>query len=541
MLKPSNSRIGLATIVASVAVGLFFLVGVTCAVKVCEVVSAPTEDDGDDDNPPGEMADCGSNSATVKRYLLDAGYSNEAASGIMGNLAHESGYTPNKLNKGKNTQTCLVNDDFRLYTNGVRTSITDRYTTKYGVCTIKASGAFGLAQWLGEKIEKGLQNTADSMGLPVTSLKAQATFLVEQLNTKLFGNYYYQYFNTENLNKHTLQEVTYAFYRYVEAPGSAICVGVNGDGKHRGCGNGKVNNKLPPNMFNVNALLANPGDYALAYSSYTERYKTAQNAYAMDVSDCRLSDDPDNPSDPESPSDPSDPGSPDEPEPVPTVPETPSGDDDPAPTTSTGALGKQNVNNAISQMNSGVEKTQWLPSSSKSSKRIGINDNLKDCCGSGCSLIAVANAYGAIHDYSSGQIESFANNLASWTKTNISAPSEANMTKMVSHVGMTYKKIWSSKSTSTSSKVAEIRSALASGGAVIAGGDRQGTDSSFCTDARKSSGECAFTPGGHYIAIIGITADDKLVVANPGKSRGKNWIFPADNVLKYSNLGYVVK
>lgn len=528
MLKPSNSRIGLATIVASVAVGLFFLVGVTCAVKVCEVVSAPTEDDGDDDNPPTVSGGCDSTASTLKYYLMQAGYTETAAAAIMGNISAES--------CGYKYKVCFCDcskeaeDGFKAYTlqNG-------SYVANQRMRIQKSNGkytwcGFGLVQWTHDSnpsVDRllRLQKYADGQGKEITDLEVQIEFIIAELTTNKYGTYYSKVLKPEILNKYSLKDATWRVEKWYEAPAS---------------------------------VYGSPG-YGASYAtvcadsttswckSLVKRVERAESALALDAN-CNPSSDPDTPSggdpdtpsggDPENPSDPSDPG---EPDPVPTVPETPSGGDDPAPTTSTGALGKQNVNNAISQTNSGVEKTQWLPSSSKSSKRIGINDNLKDCCGSGCSLIAVANAYGAIHDYSSGQIESFANNLASWTKTNISAPSEANMTKMVSHVGMTYKKIWSSKSTSTSSKVAEIRSALASGGAVIAGGDRQGTDSSFCTDARKSSGECAFTPGGHYIAIIGITADDKLVVANPGKSRGKNWIFPADNVLKYSNLGYVVK
>ena len=99
------------------------------------------------------------------------------------------------------------------------------------------------------------------------------------------------------------------------------------------------------------------------------------------------------------------------------------------------------------------------------------------------------------------------------------------------------------RSTDTSKKISEIRSTLASGGVVIAGGDRKETkgDNVFCSrDNHIANGDCVFTPGGHWVAIIGITADDKLVIANPGQSNGDNWIFPASTVLKYSNTAYRV-
>jgi len=113
---------------------------------------------------------------------------------------------------------------------------------------------------------------------------------------------------------------------------------------------------------------------------------------------------------------------------------------------------------------------------------------------------------------------------------------------MARHVGLTVSgELWSSKSVSDSTKIAKIRSTLASGGMVIAGGDRSGTDSSFCTTVRKNSGECVFTPGGHFVAIIGITSDDKLVIANPAKANNRTWIFPASGVLKYSNKARMVK
>ena len=40
---------------------------------------------------------------------------------------------------------------------------------------------------------------------------------------------------------------------------------------------------------------------------------------------------------------------------------------------------------------------------------------------------------------------------------------------------------------------------------------------------------------GHFVAIVGITADDKLVIANPARGNGRGNVFNADTVLRYSN------
>ncbi len=54
-----------------------------------------------------------------------------------------------------------------------------------------------------------------------------------------------------------------------------------------------------------------------------------------------------------------------------------------------------------------------------------------------------------------------------------------------------------------------------------------------CPDA--NSGACIFSYDGHFAAIVGITADDKLVIANPARGNGRGNIFNAEVVLKYSN------
>lgn len=532
MVKNRNFVFKKVGLVAGVGLVFFCMIFLAQATYVLVKQRCTSGEGQDSEEPPTEMADCGDIKSTLKRYLLDAGYDNNAASGIMGNIEHESGYSPKKLNGGT-----LVSDDFRLYTNGVRNR--ERYINGRW-------RAFGLSQWLGSRIEIPLQNVADELGVGVTTLKAQATFLIRQLSTNLFGSYYTNATGFDKFNGRTLQETTWIYYKHVTAPGSATCTGQSECCSQASIANGTCvyNAKKPPGWGGVNTLIANQSDYALAYKSFSERYNKAVRASKIDVSDCHLSDggnddgddsgsdDGGNSDDGDSTSDPSDPS---EPEPVPTVDPT---TDPTQPIVTTGALGKQNASNALSQTDSSVKNTPWL--SRSSDKKIGVYDN-GDCCGSGCSLIAVANAYGAIKGYSASETASFANDLAAWTKTHVNSPSEDNTKKMLSHVNMSYTKVWSSKGTSEATKIEKIRQALANGGAIVAGGDREGTDKTFCTSSRISSGECVFTPHGHYVAIIGITSDNKLVIGNPGKSSGRTWIFPASTVLKYSNIGYDVR
>ena len=547
-----NSRLGLASVVTSVAVGLLFLVETTYAFLVCESVGKGTDSGGTSGGHsfgvfPADITDCGSPEKTLKRYLLDIGYDENAASAVVGNAKSESGFETHILNGG-----CMVSDDFRLYTTGgERIAGADRYKG----CSKEGSGAFGIWQWLSGKKgqpEDELQKYADGLGIGVTTLRAQVTFLGRQLGDDSFpwGTYYTKAVGLDRLNGLTIEDATFRLYRYVLSPGSAYCVGPDGwlpgtaesekkgSAPYKACctksqrQNGtctSYNNEKPLGWGQVNDLLANPSARQKTYNAFMKRLKNAKEALALDVSSCGTGSSGGSSSSIDSD--------------TPTVVSVTDNDTggETTVTVTTGAVGEQKTSNVISQTHDRVKNTPWLLRSDN--KKIGVYDN-GDCCGSGCSLIAVANAYGTIKGYTEQQVANFANTLASWAKDNVYSPSESYTKQMISHVGMTYKQVWSSKGTDTSKKISEIRSALASGGVIIAGGDRKETDgdTKFCDrDNHRANGDCVFTPKGHWVAIIGITADDKLVIANPGQSNGKNWVFPASTVLKYSNTAYMVK
>lgn len=457
-------------------------IGQSCPIPGSDPSTTPTI-------PTPVTAECGSVSADLKAYLIENGYSETAAAGIMGNIWAESKYVLKKV-EGKSQ---LVADDFVAFSNGKRSS---------QLVSSKGSNlGFGLAQWTTNGRVKNLQTYANSIGKGVTTFEAQAGYLLQELTSSS-----YSFANPSSLNGKSIEEVTYLIYRRFEIPLSSFCVGSK-------CGSGKTNQSEPPRDYA--SFASSPSSYALATSAFNSRLGAAKSALTLDISKCHTAGS-------DAPSGGGQTGGTD-------VVST-GGGAQPTTAAASGALGKQNVNGMLSQNDGSVKNLSWTTSS----KTIGA---------SGCSLIAVVNAERAL-----GKSGASASALAGWAKTAISSPSWGAIDKMAKHEGLSIKSgsacadyLWCNKGTSEATKIQQIRSVLASGGVVIAGGDRAGTDSSFCTSTKISDGSCVFTPGGHFVTIIGITADDKLVIANPARSNGRNWIFPASNVLKYSNKAKMVK
>lgn len=466
----------------------------------------------------GIDSSCGSVPADLKKALLDAGYSNAAAAGIMGNIQGESRFRVNVVEHGE-----LVGDDFVAY-DLVKNKRSDKLINSTG-----GNLGFGLAQWTTDGRVKSLQSYAERVGKPVVSAAAQIGYLIEELAS--YG------LSTSALKSFTVDEVTWVMLRDFETPLNVFCVGSE-------C-SGSVQNTASARHTSLSDLLANKDSYAAAYGTFSTRLAFAKNWESLDVSKC-------------SGGASSDEGE-DAPDPTPTdggggsggssgggessggggssgdsgggAGGSSGGGGSTEPTTSggtTGALGAKNANNMVGQFDAGVKDVVWRTDGST----VGA---------SGCSLVSVVNAARTLgHAKDSVNVSS----LASWTKSRISSANWDNLKTMAKHVGLSVSSwLWSSKSTSDATKIAKIRDTLASGGVVIAGGDRAGTSSSFCTSSRLSGGECVFTPGGHFVAIIGITADNKLVIANPakGSKSATGWIFPASGVLKYSNKAIMVK
>ena len=468
---------------------------ITCLTPQITHVDDPTLD-----------TDCNSTPSKLKKYLLDSGYNETSTAGIMGNIRGESRYRTKLIEGG-----AVVDDDFRAFTNGNR----NRQLYRIKEDGTRKNKGFGLAQWTTDGRLKNLQNYADSISQPITTVETQAAFLVKELNEKFN-------MSPDVLNAMTIEEVTWIILRDFETPMSVACT-------HKG--NEDCTNNKYPRHKSLTEVLADPNNYKMAIKSYSARLEYARAAYVFAITDCGTGETPSDPGTPTTPSDPSEPY-----DPTPETPGTGEDTDPGTPTATTGALGKQSSSGFYAQGN--FRGVVW-------------RKNGADISSSGCSLIAVANSakYRGVTPNDPKQ-------LASWSKGVISGESDTgwngSVSKTISHLGMRWgggSYLWSDYRTSTSTKIAKIRQTLAAGGVIIAGGDRNKSSnpnrqSIDCTSSsNKNAGLCVFSNNGHFIAIIGITADDKLIVANAANGRNgtsTNDKLNADNVLKFSNKAIAV-
>ena len=441
-------------------------------VTYCADPGDPTTSDPYDPDQPIINPD-GSVPAALKKYLLDAGYSESSANAIMGNISIEScGY---KLRVYNNSCSSLAPDDFVAYKNGAKTF----------------SGGYGLAQWTSAGRVKNLQDHADNtIKKSVNTLDVQASFIVKELKSSSYK------LTPSKLNAMTMEEVVWIIMRDYETPESLICTKSTSS---------NCNNEASARNISLSELLSNTTKYASAYESYSNRLTEAKNAKSVTPSE--------------------DPGT-----------EDPGTGDDPTPTPpstgTSGALGKQSSSGFYAQCRADYSDKSWRKTTTT-------------ICASGCSLISVANSAKYL-----GVTPNNPGTLADWTKTVISGESETgwngSVKKTISHLNMKWdgSYLWSNYNTSTSSKISAIRQTLAAGGVVIAGGDREKSSNPNkktinCEDeSNKRAGLCVFSRYGHFITIIGITADDKLIVANA--ANGKNGTstndkINANNVLQFSN------
>lgn len=466
--------------------------------------STTTADPSSSINYPTVDASCGSTIASIKRYLLDAGYNENATAAIMGNLMEESGSNISIYDIGDDTVT--VNDSFIAYD-----------LTKNDASGKTFTGGFGIAQWTWWSRVKGLQEYAQQYANNiVASETAQFGYLVKELSKDNSPSY---------LNTLSLEEATWVVRRGYEGPKSVSCTNSDPDDyiltcqysceagsttcKETGktCANGNkqvkswnsVNTKKAETSYSE--LVSNKQNYSAAWGTLQATIKHAQTAKSTSIEKCSdtsttTSDDPSTPT---------------------------SSSADSSTSTSSGALGATSSDGFYRQ--DSFKTTVWRKDNSTIEK-------------SGCSLIAMANAMKVL----GMTTESAPTGIASYTKTVISGASQTgwgnatmSIERIISNYGLSQETLWSEYSTSTTKKIEAIRRALASGKAVVAGGERKHSNPESTTCKDKNSGVCAFSYDGHFIAIVGITADDQLVVANPSMGNGHGNVYPADAVLKNSN------
>ena len=150
----------------------------------------------------GGISICNDNAQTIKKFLLDKGYKEDAANGIMGNLYQESEYNNRSLQFDPD-----VDDNFVAYNNGK---------------TYK--GGFGLAQWTDEGRVKGLQEFANSKGKSVVDIGVQLEYLYKELTDSYYN------LGTNVLNPMSLEEATWTVLVKFEDPGNVSQEGTDYQG-----------------------------------------------------------------------------------------------------------------------------------------------------------------------------------------------------------------------------------------------------------------------------------------------------------------------
>ena len=448
----------------------------------------PGPSDPDEYDPDQRIDEtCGSTPSSLKRFLQVAGYKDAATAGIMGSLKVAScGYNPRVYN---NSCSSIAPEDFIAFENGHKTF----------------SGGFGLAQWDSDSRVKGLQKHADEViQESVTSLNSQISYLVKELKSSTYKMY------PSKLNGMRMEEVVWLIMRDYETPSSVTCTSASDP---------DCTNEESARDISLTTLLSETTKYASAYKGYSDRLNAARESQSISTASCTSDDGEDDDDD---------------------------DDDPPVGPGPSGALGKQSASGFYSQCRASYSDSSWR-----------INDQ-GTICGSGCSLIAVANAAKYL-----GATPNDPGTLASWTRSHISYSqtgwngSVAETIKYISGLKNWSQGnyLWQSYNTSTATKISKIRGVLGAGGVVIAGGDRNRPENPYreggsecaapssgavsCTDGHNiNSGRCVFSRCGHFIAIIGITSDDKLIIANPANGRNGTAAtdrLNADIVLKLSN------
>ena len=426
-------------------------------------------------------------SETAFNFLVQKGYSKTSAAAIVGNLAAESSVTPNYLEGG--------------------TTITDE-NWKVTNWNLRGQKGFGIAQWTTLERQTKLQDYADENNLPVIKLDTQLNFLYNGLSGGAFGNT-----TVAGLNALSIEEATFVIYSKYEKPLSLSCT----SNDKAGC----YNNYKPNSYSELSAT-----ETKSAYEATNFRIQCAK-LILEDPSGKTLTDD-------------SNSGS--------------------------SSSGNASCSNGCGFYQSLSEKdapnifSQGAGTGSSYGSVLWKGGGDRDVATSGCSLVAVINAANALGQ--NNTIEA----VASWTYRefkNVSLASWDDTVKTtLNHLGLEisstlFDNVYNTKTvTNVSEKLALIKQSLANNMPVIVSGavTEKGTGGhTACANRAKlhnisgttfsDEGNCVFSGGGHYVAILGVTPDNKLVVANPalGSRSRTSWVFPAENVLQFADIAKAVK
>ena len=121
--------------------------------------------------PGGSMY--GSNAEEKLWYaLIDAGYSEYAAAGAMGNIWRESGFITNNLEDTANSRLGMSDEEYTA-------AVDDGTYTNFA----SDSAGYGLCQWTSSGRKQGLLNYAKSKGVSIADTNTQIEFLLAELDS----------------------------------------------------------------------------------------------------------------------------------------------------------------------------------------------------------------------------------------------------------------------------------------------------------------------------------------------------------------------
>jgi hypothetical protein len=198
----------------------------------------------------------GDNAGAMLGFLIDIGYTAQSAAAIVGNLQAESfGLNPLRFEAGVGNNDANAMEGFRaIDANGNKTF----------------TGGFGIGQWTSLGRVQALQNHADTLNLPVTSLELQTRFLAYELETYLRGGHR---FRPSDLNPLSLEEATWVINRHFFTPCASFCTTGDTCLNHAG---GCQNTVSPTNIGDLNQTTT-----PTAINGFNRRLEFAQQALGI--------------------------------------------------------------------------------------------------------------------------------------------------------------------------------------------------------------------------------------------------------------------
>ena len=127
----------------------------------------------------GGDTDDGSVESQIWWYLKQAGFTDEGAAGMMGNLMGESGLATNNLEDTANSSLGMTDEE---YTAKIDSGDTDDIKKFF----MQAQG-YGLAQWTSSGRKEGLYNLAKTNNKSIADLGIQLSYLTEELEKSYNG------------------------------------------------------------------------------------------------------------------------------------------------------------------------------------------------------------------------------------------------------------------------------------------------------------------------------------------------------------------